>query len=241
MATPNAIPTPNDPGVDEDDELVAGPLRRCVVTRVALPIAELIRFVAAPNAELVPDLDQRLPGRGAWVTANRQTIEKAVKTRAFARSLKSQAVASDDLCDRLDAQLRQRLTGAVSLANKAGRLITGFQQVDAALDKGEIAVLLHGRDAAPDGCHKLDRKFRAIARDGGPQAKIYDLLSISELGLAIGRPSVVHAGLKPGGLAERFTREAERLERYNAVTPVSAHGLTAEPLGNTTSDPTNDD
>jgi uncharacterized protein len=241
IATPHAQHPPNEAGVDEDDELVAGPLRRCVVTRQALPMADLIRFVAGPDGKLVPDLDQRLPGRGAWVTANRQTIEKAIKTRAFGRSLKSNAVAPDGMVDQLQAQLRQRLAGSVSLANKAGQLIIGFQQVDAALDKGHCAVLLHGRDAAADGCNKLDRKFRAIARDGGPEAKIFDLLTISELGLAIGRPSVVHAALKSGGLAERFTREAERLARYDASSPVDASGLAATPPDDTTSKPTNDD
>ena len=48
------------------------PERTCIVTRRAAAPAELIRFVVAPDGEVVADLKGRLPGRGAWVTATRR-------------------------------------------------------------------------------------------------------------------------------------------------------------------------
>jgi len=53
--------------------------------------------------------------------------------------------------------LVRRAMDTLALANKAGLVCAGFQQVDSALDKATVAVLLHGSDAAADGCQKLDR------------------------------------------------------------------------------------
>lgn len=202
-----------------DDDLSdndVGRERLCVVTRVAQEPDALIRFARSPDGDLVPDLDRRLPGRGAWVTCDRKTLEKAIKTKAFARSFKADARAAADLPERVDGMLLRRLTATLSLANKAGLAIAGFQQVDSALEKGQVAAVLHGHDAAADGRGKLDRKFRAIQRDRGLKAPIADVLTISEMSLAMGRPSVVHAALIPGELTDRFLREAERILRYRA-------------------------
>ena len=49
---------------DED-----GSQRTCIVTRAKLPPDELLRFVLAPDGQVVPDLKRKLPGRGVWVQA----------------------------------------------------------------------------------------------------------------------------------------------------------------------------
>ena len=196
----------------------SGPTRMCAVTRAELAPGELIRFVRAPTGEIVPDLEMRLPGRGVWVTCDRKTLEKAIKTKTFARSLQADVSVPADLPDRLDTMLLRRTGDALALANKAGKVVSGFQQVDAALEKGNVGVLVQGADAADDGRGKLDRKFRAIQRDKGAKAPIIDILTIAQMSLAIGRPSVVHAALLPGGLAKRFQREAERVSRYRSIS-----------------------
>ena len=197
--------------------------RLCAVTRAAGEPDGLIRFVLGPDGVIVPDLERRLPGRGVWLTCDQDIVKKAIQTKAFARSLKSAVNVPADLVERLDVMLIRRATGALSLANKAGLAAAGFQQVDSALEKGTIAAVLHGTDAAADGCSKLDRKFKAIQSDRGATAPICCVLTIAEMSLAMGRPSVVHAGLLPGGLTKRFLREAERVSRYRSSSAVSGH------------------
>ncbi|MBL8882262.1 MAG: RNA-binding protein [Hyphomicrobium sp.] len=207
-----------------------GSERTCALTREHREPEELIRFVAAPDGTVVPDLDRRLPGRGVWLTGNREIVEKAVKTKAFSRGLRATAVAPADLAIRIETLLVRRAGDTLALANKAGLVSTGFQQVDSALDKGSVAALIHGADAAADGCHKLDRKFRAIQKDRGQDAPIVTALTVNEIGLAMGRPSVVHAALISGGLTERFLREAGRLVRYRTSSAVPELPVpTAEP------------
>ncbi|MGQ0457372.1 MAG: RNA-binding protein [Hyphomicrobium sp.] len=201
----------------------AGPERQCAVTRAGLPPHRLIRFALAPDGAIVPDVDARLPGRGVWVTADRETVAKAVATKAFARSLKQPVSVAANLADLVEALLLRRVSDGLSLANKAGLAVAGFQQVDAALEKGGVAALLHGRDAAADGRGKLDRKFQAIQRERGAESPIVDILTIAQISLAMGRTSVVHAALIPGGLTDRFLTAAGRFKRYRVASAVPGH------------------
>jgi predicted RNA-binding protein YlxR (DUF448 family) len=199
---------------DADDGDARGPLRRCAVTRAELPPEDLIRFVADPSGTIVPDLSRKLPGRGVWVRGERPAIEAAVKTNAFAKSLKRQVSVPEDLSQRIDALFLGRLLNTLSLANKAGLVSTGAEKVEKLLDGGRAMALVHGADGTAEGRRKLDRKFSAIQGDKGQPAPIVDWLTIEQLSLAIGRSNVVHAALIQGGATRRFLSEAERLKRY---------------------------
>ena len=202
---------------DRDEDVDStGSLRRCAVTRKELAPDDLLRFVLDPSGAVVPDLARKLPGRGVWVTADKASVAQAVKANAFAKSLKRQATVAADLPDRIESLLIKRALEALSLANKAGLVSTGFDKVEKLLDAGRAAALLHGSDAAADGTRKLDRKFTAIQRDKAQRAPVVDWLTIDQMGLAIGRSNVVHAGLKQGGATIRFLREAERLRRFRS-------------------------
>jgi predicted RNA-binding protein YlxR (DUF448 family) len=196
----------------------AAPERMCVVTRESGDSRDLIRFVLSPDGVVVPDLDRKLPGRGVWVGCDRTLVEKAIRTQAFSKSLKTKAEAPADLAERVENLILKRATGALSLANKAGLAVAGFEKVFAALEKGPVRVVLHGADAAADGRSKIDRKYKAIQADRGQPAAIVDVLTIAQMSLAIGRGSVVHGALTPGGLSDRFLEEAERLARYRHST-----------------------
>ena len=64
------------------------PERRCIVTRAVQPRAGLIRFVAGPDDVVVPDLAEKLPGRGMWVSADAAALGQAAKKGHFARAAK---------------------------------------------------------------------------------------------------------------------------------------------------------
>ena len=206
------------PAAEEDDGGKAGGdrLRLCVATRTERPPGELIRFVAAPDGTLVPDLARRLPGRGAWVSADRTSLAKAIKTNAFARGLKSQVKVPPDLMECVERLLARRAADALALANKAGLVSTGFAQVEAFLADPKALALVHASDGAPGGRDKLDRKFKAIRTACNRPAVIVDWLTSDEISLAMGRSNVVHAGLKAGGAGERFLVEALRLKGFRS-------------------------
>lgn len=203
---------------DVEAEPVAegGSLRLCAATRAVRSPEDLIRFVAGPDGVVVPDVARKLPGRGVWVTADRASVAAAVKSNAFARSLKRQVKAAAELPDMVDRLLVRRTLDALSLANKAGLVAFGFDQVDALLDAGRAVGLVQGSDAAVGGRDKLERKFKAVSAAKAQPAVVVDAFSIAEISLAMGRTNVVHAGLVEGGATTRFLNEAGRVQRYRS-------------------------
>jgi predicted RNA-binding protein YlxR (DUF448 family) len=201
------------------------PVRTCVVTRAAHPPDELIRFVLDPDGRVVPDLANRLPGRGAWVVCNHHAVAAAVRSKAFARSLRRPATAAADLPDVVERLMLRRALDALSLAKKAGLAVTGFGRVEGAIVAGEAAILVHGADAADDGVERLDRKFKAVSRGLGRPAPIVRQLTIEQLSLAMGRSNVVHAALSRSGIATSFLKEATRLARYRTGQSGSERGV----------------
>jgi predicted RNA-binding protein YlxR (DUF448 family) len=50
--------------------------------------AVLLRVVAGPDSQVLPDPRRRIPGRGAWLHPDRRCVELAERRRAFARALR---------------------------------------------------------------------------------------------------------------------------------------------------------
>lgn len=197
-------------------------VRTCVVTRAELPADRLIRFAADPAGSIVPDLAQKLPGRGVWVTCDKTVVDKAARAGAFARALKRQVRADPALADLVDKLMIKRLIQALSMANKAGLAVAGFEKVDRAITGGTVAALIQASDGSDDGIDKLGRRYRAMCRDADRPVHVERALTIDELSLALGRANVVHAALMMGGAAQNFLREAIRLKQYRSGSPVPA-------------------
>lgn len=186
-----------DVDVAAEDEALASPsLRRCIVTRQALEKPALIRFVVDPDGRVAPDLKERLPGRGLWVTANRAVLDQAVTKNAFAKAARQQVKIDRDLADRVVALARREVAELLGLARKSGQLVAGFEKVEAALRAGKVRVLVAASDGAADGRGKL-------ARLAGSGVEICAPLTAAELAQALGREHAVHAAIKAGGLAEK--------------------------------------
>ena len=189
-------------------------VRLCIVTRQELPPAEMIRFVAGPDGTIVPDLARRLPGRGMWVTATRAALQEATKRNLFAKSLKKAVKIDKALVEQVEILLANEARQALSLANKAGLVTTGFSKVEIALEKNQVAALFASSDASSDGAGKLARKFKAIRGASQQDAPIIQDFSSAELSLAIGGSNVIHAGLAGGRLGQRVVTCCQRLRHF---------------------------
>lgn len=183
-----------------------GPERRCIATGESGPTAALIRFVLDPEGRVAPDLAERLPGRGVWLTADRGLVAKAEAKNLFARAFRQAVPRTEGLADQLEALLAERLVGILGLARKAGKAVTGFEKTRERLRSGKAGMLLAARDGAEDG----RRKLAALAE--GTAIPVCTCLDAQELGLAFGREFAIHAALDAGGFADRAVREATRLE-----------------------------
>jgi uncharacterized protein len=207
--------------------------RSCLVTRTVRPPAEMIRFVVGPDGAVVPDLRARLPGRGAWVTATREAVAEAMKRGLFKRAFKRGDLGvAPDLADGIDRLLKQDLLGALSLANKAGAVVTGFAKVEAAIgDKAGIAALIHAAEAAEDGRRKLAGALRRSGAEAIFAIPAIDDLSTLELDMALGRDHVIHAALVAGAGSTGCLARWRRLRTYRGQSALDALGPTPPDAG----------
>ena len=186
---------------ETDDE--TGAERRCLVSGDVLSKATLVRFVVSPGGEIVPDVAERLPGRGLWLTARRDIVAMAVAKRLFGRAARRPVVVDEALADRVETLLVARCRDLIGLARRAGEAAMGFVKVERMLTAGVAGLLLGASDGARDGRGKL----RALAPDVRERSE----LTAGELGAAFGRDWAVHAALRDGRLAEALARELDRL------------------------------
>lgn len=181
-----------------------GPLRRCLVTREVRPKETLLRFVVGPDGTVVPDLENRLPGRGLWLTPRRDIVATAARKNLFAKAARLPASVPSDLPERVERMLTRRCLDLVGLARRAGQAVAGYEKVRGWIKSGRAGLLLAANDGAAEG----RRKLRVLA----PDLPVIELFSSAELATALGRETaVVHAAVATGGIAERLAAEARRL------------------------------
>ena len=207
--------------------------RTCIVTRESGPAEGLIRFVAAPDGTVVPDLKRKLPGRGCWVTATRARIDEAVKKQIFKRALKEDVSASPDLGALVDVLLVKRALGSLSLARKAGQLTTGSAKIDAAVRSGEATLVLHSTDAAADGVRKLTQARKAVASGGGPVIPSHTLFTTAQMDLALGGVNVIHAAALAGSAGENLKKHIAALTQFRGDSAMEPAQNTMDALKDT--------
>lgn len=189
--------------------------RKDIVLGEAVDEARLVRFVAGPDGVVVPDVARKLPGRGMWVAADRESIAAAVKKNAFSRSAKTKLSAPADLADQVEQLLARRVLDGLGLARKAGTIISGFEKVVAALGTGKVAWLIEASDSAEDG----RRKILSAARKAARPPRLLGAFTSDELGLALGGENVIHTALLAGPGSDRWTLDVERLSGFRPLSP----------------------
>lgn len=187
--------------------------RRDLVSHEVMDESRLIRFVAGPDGQVVPDLGRKLPGRGLWVEASRASVEAAVKKNGFTRAAKTKLTAPADLADVVERLLARRCLDQLGLARREGVLISGFEKTAASLRAGKAAWVLEAADGSADGRGKI----LALARH--QTAKICGAFTADDLSLALGLENAIHAVLLAGGRADRWTIEVERLAGFRPLRP----------------------
>jgi predicted RNA-binding protein YlxR (DUF448 family) len=167
----------------------------------------MIRFVLGPGREIVPDLPERLPGRGMWLSARGDVLESAISRGAFTRAARGPVVVPPGLTALLHQGLRTRIADLLGLARRAGQAVAGWQAVREWRSADRIALLVQASDGSPAERERLS---------GGGIGAVMPLTA-AELGRVFGRDHIVHVAVAPGRLAEAIRCEATRLSGLGAL------------------------
>jgi predicted RNA-binding protein YlxR (DUF448 family)/ribosomal protein L30E len=181
------------------------PMRRCVLSGAVRPKDEMVRFVVGPSDEIVADVDERLPGRGFWLSADRDMLMKAGAKHMFAKAARKPVRVPDNFADQVEGALVRRCLSLVGLARRAGQAVVGYEKSREWLKSGRAGVVV----AASDGSAASRTKLEALASSAP-----ITVLRADELGAAAGRERAVHMVVSPGRLADSLKREAKRLAGF---------------------------
>jgi predicted RNA-binding protein YlxR (DUF448 family) len=211
----------------------AAPERRCILTGAHGARASLIRLAVGPDQQVAADLAAKLPGRGAWIVADRAVLEAALAKGklkgALARAFKSNVLKlHEDLPDQIAAGLERRALDRLGLENKAGNLIWGHERVGEALLKGKVRLLMHASDAKADGMGKLEARRRGASPE---TVSIVLPVGRDQLSMALGRENVVHAAIGDSGGAVRVIEALERWAAFNGTGARNTDVTDEEPTG----------
>lgn len=186
------------------------PQRSCLACREAKDKGGLLRFVLAPDRTLVPDLQQKLPGRGAYTCLKASCLREAAKKKQFSRGFKGEVLGADaeGLIRQVAEKLEERIASYLSLANKGGKIVSGSDQVAEKLKKGAAPLLFLATDISPD----IGEKFRGLA--GLKGARCYSLFTKERLGQLLGKELRSVLVVMESGFVASIELEMEKLRNF---------------------------
>lgn len=188
------------------------PQRSCLGCGAVKDKADLLRFVLAPDRTVVPDVKQKLPGRGAYTCLNAVCLGKATARKQFSRAFKGEVrgATAGELVEKVRQIAKDRLLAYVALANKAGKVVSGSDMVLDLLRKREKpgVVLI-----AADISEEIGGKVRAAAAASGVPSFV--LCDKDRFGEILGKSSRSVLAVQPSGFVETFLKEFEIYRNFS--------------------------
>ena len=187
------------------------PQRSCLGCRTSRDKDELIRFVLSPQGEIVPDLESKLPGRGAYTCISVQCLHSALRQRQFSRAYKREVTASsaDEMAAHVVGIMHHRILGYLGLANRAGKVISGGSMVTEAIRGGhKPGLILLAKDVSPSIGEKIDLLASVH------HITCVRILTKDDFGAILGKAPRSAVALKPGGFVGQLMHEIERYRNF---------------------------
>lgn len=187
------------------------PQRSCLGCRTSKDKQDLLRFVLSPELEVLPDLDSKLPGRGAYTCQNRSCLVKAVTQKQFKRAFKQEVsvMPAEALAEHVRRMLYERVIGLIGLANKAGTVTGGGSMVtDALRGKSKPGLVL----VATDVSEAIGAKIVTLADvNHVPQRTI---LVKEDYGAILGKAPRSAIAVKSGGFVAQLLKAIDRYRNF---------------------------
>jgi len=234
MRTPNNEPLGSDIAEARGGRKVA-PERKCILSGEHGGRDTLVRLAISTDGIVLPDVNAKAPGRGAWLAVPRAELQTAlVKGKlkgALARAFKGSALTiPEDLPQRIEDALRRALLDRLGLEMRAGHLILGSERIAEHARGGAVELLLHASDASADGSRKLDQAWRVGSEaEGSGKTGTVLPLDRAALSVAMGRDNVVHMALADPAAAARVSLALSRLMHFLGPQTAAATGGGSNP------------
>ena len=186
------------------------PQRSCLSCRTVKDKHELLRFVLAPDRTLVPDLQAKLPGRGAYTCPSKSCLLAAAAKKQFARSFRGEVRfgTPDELVGQVIGRMEERIAAYLALANKAGKVVSGGDTVAELLMKRTPGIICIASDISAD----IGEKLAYLADRAGVER--FSMFDKERLGALIGKELRSVVAVERGGFSETLRKELERYRNF---------------------------
>jgi len=186
------------------------PQRSCVGCRATRNKGDLLRFVLAPDRILVPDLQARLPGRGAYTCLNRSCLMNAAQKNLISRAFKGEVKfdGPERLIDHVIELMEKRIGSYLALANKAGKVTSGSDMVMDMIRKRKAGYVFVATDISPEIRVKivdLSKRYEV------PHVAIFEK---DRLGVLIGKGLRSAAAIEKSGFINTIDKEIEKYRNF---------------------------
>ncbi|AFX98281.1 hypothetical protein A1OE_67 [Candidatus Endolissoclinum faulkneri L2] len=167
----------------------------------------MVRFVVGNDNFILPDIEERLPGRGLWIFADRETISCAVEKRLFTWAAKQPVKVDSKLIDIVESLLKRRCLDTLSLARRLSLTITDNIKVRHIMETGAPGLLLEAVESTE--CAKAHLRSIVGSRS------VISCLTKADFIKIFGRQDVLYTFVKSTSpincLANKLLRDATRL------------------------------
>jgi predicted RNA-binding protein YlxR (DUF448 family) len=181
----------------------------------------MVRFVLSPDGVVTPDIQGKLPGRGAWVSSDRKSLEKVIALKGFNRGFKGKALIEGNLVELTERLLERRVLGLITMARKASLIAMGNDQVQSMAREAAIAFRIEASDGSKDGRSKIRTLAKAMNREQElPDPIVVGCFTADQIGQALGREAIVHAAIRPSKLAKSLKVDVARLSGFRELIPL---------------------
>lgn len=187
-----------------------GPYRTCVSCRQSKKQEQLVRYVVAPDGELVVDYRHRLPGRGAYTCIEADCLVAAVDRNQFRRSFRGKCneVSSEKLLSALTQAVEQKILNLLGMGRKSGQLVSGSNAVITALRQdANLSLVIMTRDISTAIAEKIE------SLSVRHQVNCSQLFSKDLLGQILGKGERSVVAVQAGTLADAILIELQRYMR----------------------------
>ena len=184
-----------------------GPQRTCIACRKSKDQGQLVRFVVAPDGQILVDYRHRLPGRGAYTCIDLGCLKNAVDRKQFQRGFHGSCreISWAALCEGLKTALQQRIENLLGMAKKAGRYVSGSNAVIGSLRQGSgLAAVFIAEDISAGIAEKI---YELSNRHQVPCVKMF---SKGKLGQLFGKGERSVVAIEGGPLADALLVELQR-------------------------------